>query len=124
MAGFETTTNLIGNGLLALLRHPEQLDRWRRDPSLSRTGVDELLQAHEPRVVLEQVADHQHLAGTVGQLHQRFGSAFQRLELRDLRADVHVQSDQLQARARVDGERVGRDLAELPGVEVLEGLGL
>jgi cytochrome P450 len=47
-AGFETTTNLIGNGLLALLRHPEQLDRWRRDPSLSRTGVDELLRWDSP----------------------------------------------------------------------------
>ena len=47
-AGFETTTNLIGNGLLALLRAPEQLDRWRRDPSLDRTGVEELLRWDSP----------------------------------------------------------------------------
>lgn len=47
-AGFETTTNLLGNGLLALLRHPDQLDAWRADPSLSRTAVDELLRWDSP----------------------------------------------------------------------------
>lgn len=47
-AGFETTTNLLGNGLLALLRHPDQLDAWRADPSLSVTAVDELLRWDSP----------------------------------------------------------------------------
>lgn len=47
-AGFETTTNLIGNGLLALLRAPEQLDRWRQDPGLAHTGVEELLRWDSP----------------------------------------------------------------------------
>jgi cytochrome P450 len=47
-AGFETTTNLIGNGLLALLRHPDQQRRWRDDPALDRTGVDELLRWDSP----------------------------------------------------------------------------
>lgn len=42
-AGFETTTNLFGNGLLALLRHPDQLALLRRDPSLVANLPDELL---------------------------------------------------------------------------------
>ncbi len=42
-AGFETTTNLFGNGLLALLRQPEQIDLLRRDTSLFANLPDELL---------------------------------------------------------------------------------
>jgi len=42
-AGFETTTNLFGNGLLALLRHPEQMAALRRDPSLFANLPDEFL---------------------------------------------------------------------------------
>ena len=47
-AGFETTTHLIGNGLLALLRHPDQIDRLRADRSLLRPGVEELLRYDSP----------------------------------------------------------------------------
>ena len=47
-AGFETTTNLIGSGLLALLRHTDQLERWRADPELGRSGVEELLRWDSP----------------------------------------------------------------------------
>src|SRR5262245_5902439 len=42
-AGFETTTNLIGNGLLGLLRHPDQLALLRSDPALFASLPDELL---------------------------------------------------------------------------------
>ena len=42
-AGFETTTNLFGNGLLALLRNPDQLAALRRDASLFANLPDELL---------------------------------------------------------------------------------
>ncbi len=56
LAGHETTTNLIGNGLLALLRHPEQLARLRADPSLIDTAVDELLRFDGPVTLLPRVA--------------------------------------------------------------------
>lgn len=42
-AGHETTTNLIGNGLLALHRHPEQWERLKADPSLVPNAIEELL---------------------------------------------------------------------------------
>jgi cytochrome P450 len=42
-AGFETTTNLIGNGLFGLLRHPEQIDLLRAEPALFTNLPDELL---------------------------------------------------------------------------------
>jgi cytochrome P450 len=42
-AGFETTTNLIGNGLRALLLHPAEMARLRADRSLMKTAVDEML---------------------------------------------------------------------------------
>ena len=56
VAGFETTMNLVGNGTLALLRHPDQLARLRDDPSLVRTGVEELLRYDGPVHVTARIA--------------------------------------------------------------------
>ena len=70
-AGFETTTNFVGNALLALLRNPDQLDRLRRDRALMRTAVEELLRFDSPvqvnaRAVYQDMdlSGHQVEAGT------------------------------------------------------------
>ena len=51
-AGFETTTNLIGNGLAALLAHPEEMERLRAEPALMPNAVEEMLR-FEPSVQLD-----------------------------------------------------------------------
>lgn len=47
-AGNETTTNLIGNGLLTLLRNPTELARLRAEPQLIRPACEELLRYESP----------------------------------------------------------------------------
>ena len=48
IVGNETTTNLIGNGVLALLRHPGELERLRDDPGLIPGAIDELMRFDSP----------------------------------------------------------------------------
>ena len=57
IAGSETTRNVVSQGLVALLDHPEQLERLRRDPGAMSLAVEEVLRWSSP-VSYFAVASH------------------------------------------------------------------
>jgi len=66
IAGHETTVNLISNGILTLLRHPQELDRLRQDPELAIPMTEELLRFEPPVhfVPIRTALDDIEIAGT------------------------------------------------------------
>jgi cytochrome P450 len=56
VAGFETTTNLLGNGLYALLRRPDALVRLRREPERAGAYVEEMLRYDSPVQLTSRLA--------------------------------------------------------------------
>jgi cytochrome P450 len=57
-AGHETTTNLIGNGLVALAQHPDQRNRLLSDPTLIKTAVEEFLRYESPNQLGNRITAH------------------------------------------------------------------
>lgn len=56
VAGHETTTNLIGNAVITLLRHPDERKRLQQHPGLITSAVDEFLRYEGPVQMTERVA--------------------------------------------------------------------
>ncbi len=56
IAGHETTVNLIGNGTLALLQAPEQMEKLRQDPSLIKPAVEAILRLVNPVQMVNRYA--------------------------------------------------------------------
>ncbi len=129
VAGNETTTNLIGNGMLALLRHPDQLAALREDPGLISSAVEELLRFDSPvQVDMRSVLDDCDVNG----FHLRRGD-----NVVTLLGAANRDPDQFQAPDRLDvrpreqnhlafGRGIhhclGAPLARLEGRIVLEAL--
>ncbi|MGH3319637.1 MAG: cytochrome P450 [Streptosporangiaceae bacterium] len=55
-AGHEASVNAMGNGMVALFRHPDQLARLRADPSLAATAVEEMIRYDSPLQLFERTA--------------------------------------------------------------------
>lgn len=58
VGGQETTTNLLGNGVVALLRNPGELEKLRANPSLIPSAVEELLRFESPTQYTARIASH------------------------------------------------------------------
>src|SRR5262249_16777451 len=97
IAGHETTVNLIANGTLALLRHPDQLALLRDKPTLTGNAVEELLRYDSPvqfsrRIALEdlelggqQIEAHTFVFTILGAANRdpaHFGPTAEQLDLR------------------------------------------
>jgi cytochrome P450 len=66
LAGNETTTNLIGNGMLALARHPGELERLRRAPELTPSAIEEMLRYDGPvQSTVRHIRQDTEIAGTM-----------------------------------------------------------
>jgi cytochrome P450 len=129
-AGFETTVNLIGNGVAALLANPSQLDALRADPSYWENAADEVLRYDSPvQVTVRHAAEATEVAG-----HQVPRGQFVTLMLGGANRDPAVFADPHQFDVRRENARehlgfsagihfcLGASLARLEGAVALRML--
>ena len=90
-AGHETTTNLIANGMYALLHHPDQLDRLAREPDLIPSAVEEFLRFESPAQTIIRIALEE---TTVGGQQIRAGDRVYAVLLAANRDPAHFQAPQ------------------------------
>ncbi|WP_020668680.1 cytochrome P450 family protein [Amycolatopsis nigrescens] len=64
VSGYETTANLLGNAILALLLHPDQLALLRREPGLIKQATEELLRYAGPGIINVRIAEREVRLGT------------------------------------------------------------
>ncbi|HEX2575628.1 MAG TPA: cytochrome P450 [Aquihabitans sp.] len=139
LAGHETTVNLIGNGVHALLGHPDQRRRLIDDPSLDVNAVEELLRWDSPvqfsrRIALEPIELRGHtigpgefvttVLGSANRDPRKFGPDADRLDLGRPDAREHVSFGSGvhhclgAALARLEGqEAIGRLVRRFPDME-------
>jgi cytochrome P450 len=141
-AGHETTVNLIGNGVLALLRHPDQRRALADDPGLLGNAVEEILRYDSPvqvtnRFTLEDTALGPHTAKRGDVVLVLLGAANRdraifadpaRLDLRRENASAHISFGGGihyclgAALARLEGElAIGALLRRAPGLALADG---
>lgn len=80
VGGHETTVNLIGNGLLALLRNPDQLELLRSDEGIGKRAVEEILRYDSPvqysgRIVAKDAELGGHAIKAGDRMRMSFGAA-------------------------------------------------
>lgn len=139
LAGHETTVNLIGNGVNALLGHRDQLDRLAVDPDLTTNAIEELVRYDSPvqfsrRIALETFAFGDHTIeagdmvmtclGAANRDPRKFGSDADQLDLGRTNAREHVSFGSGvhhclgAALARLEGqEAIGRLIRRFPTIE-------
>ncbi|WP_328388484.1 cytochrome P450 [Nocardia sp. NBC_00416] len=117
-AGFETTVNLIGKGIVWLLRHPGQLDRLRAEPELWPNAVEEILRIDPP---VQSTARTTRTTVEIGGTRLRKGSIVV-LSLAGANRDSAVFTDP--ARFDITRDNAKNHLSFSSGIHVCLGAGL
>ena len=97
-AGHETTANLIGTGMIALVNQPEAMDQLRRHPELAETAAEELLRISSPAASITRVARTDMVLG--GKTIRAGDRLFLMINAANRDPAVFPDPDRLDARAR------------------------